>query len=267
MDIGKFASKEGILQVKDLKEDAVKKFIDFSLDIPKIIHFFGRKEEMKKLKRWIAEENKHNIIFIHGIAGIGKTTLATKLIEKYRGSRHIFWYTFHTMDTLRGVLSQLADFLLKTGNDNLYFRLNVRSHWDIQENYHALNSDLQKLDAIIVFDDFHKTRDEIREFFRYILRTMSRPTKVKILVLARTRVPFYDRRDVLTREILCELLLEGLDFDSSKKLLEGKGVEKEKIEEIYEATAGNPLFLEIFDSEGEIEKYVQEETFDCKRTV
>jgi tetratricopeptide (TPR) repeat protein len=79
--------------------------------------------------------------------------------------------------------------------------------------------------------------------------------------LSREVVPFYDGRDVIAREIVAELELEGLDFESSKKLLQEKGIDKRRFKEIYGMTAGNPLFLEIFDSKGHLERYVHDELF------
>lgn len=261
LDICKFTSEEGVLHVKNLKTGKKKEFVDFTEGIPKVTRFFGRKEEMKKLEGWITDKDRHNIIFIHGIAGIGKTTLAMKLAENYRDSKHIFYHSFHSLDTLRGLLSLLASFLSKTGNDNLEFRLKVHKFWDVHEIYSVISKDLRYLDAILVFDDFHKVRDEIRQFFTYVLKILSNKTNTKMVVLAREKISFYDIRDILKNEIVCEMELEGLDFESSKRLLEEKGIDKKMFKEIYKATAGNPLFLEIFEIEDERERYVHEEMF------
>jgi signal recognition particle GTPase len=110
-ELCKFTNEEGVLDVRNLTKEKKKKYVDSTFGAPKVIHFFGRVDEVSKLHNWIAEKDKHNIIFIHGMAGIGKTTLAAKLLEDYRSSKHLFWYEFHEMDTFRGVLFKLAGFL------------------------------------------------------------------------------------------------------------------------------------------------------------
>lgn len=261
LDIGRFTSHEGILDVNLLKKEKRKKYVDATLGVPKITHFFGRVEEINKLRTWIGEKGEHNIIFIHGMAGIGKTTIAAKLIEDYRNSKHLFWYEFHQMDTLRGVLFKLADFLTEFGNDHLEMFLRTRSSYDINEISKIIGKSIRKMNAILVFDDFQKSNDQIRTFFVYFLGILSPKSQTKMMILSREIVPFYDSRDVLTKKTVGELGLEGLDFESSKKMLKEKGIKKVNFKDIYGFTAGNPLFLEVFQSEGHLDRFVHDELF------
>lgn len=261
LDLYKAISKESILDIEQFKRQKKIRYIDFSKEAPKIIHFFGRKEELRKLNSWLSKKEENNLIFIHGIAGIGKTTLAAKLIDGYRESKHLFWHNFHNMDTLRGVLHKLSEFLLELGSDHLQMYLKTRTSIDHYEVSRILKRSIGVIDAILVFDDFHKCDEKIRTFFVYILKMLVSPSNTKILLLGREIVPFYDSRDVLMRKIVAELELEGLDYESSKVLLKEKGFDKKKVKEIYTLTAGNPLFLEIVESKGHLERYIHDELF------
>jgi len=261
MDIYRATSEDAVLDCEKLIESTTVQYVDYSLEAPRVMRFFGRKKEQSLLDIWLEDPEGNNIIFVHGIAGIGKTTLAAKTIEKYRGSKHLFWHNFHDLDSLRGVLFKLSQFLTKLGENHLEMHIRTRTTLDYYEVANILGKSMGAIDAIIIFDDFHKSKDQIRDFFVYILRMLTAPSKTKMLILSREIVPFYDSRDVISRKTVAELELEGLDFESSKKLLKDKGIQKSRFKEIYGLTAGNPLFLEIFKTKGHLERYVHDELF------
>ena len=261
LGIYKFVSRNSILDVERLKKAKKMHFVDFSAEMPEILQFFGRKREITLLEKYVKDEEGNNIIFIHGIAGIGKTTLAAKFLEKYRGSKHLLWHNIQKLDTLRGVLFNLSDFLCKIGHDRLEIYLRTRTSYDYYEISKLLEKAIGSIEAVLVFDDFHKSNDKIRDFFVYFLRMLTSPSKTKMLILSREMVPFYDRRDVRAKKIVAELELEGLDFESSKKLLKEKGIKNKMVKEVYGLTAGNPLFLEFFESRDDLDKYMHDELF------
>jgi tetratricopeptide (TPR) repeat protein/DNA-binding MarR family transcriptional regulator len=261
IEIYKLISRNGILDIEQLKYVKKMQFIDFSTEAPEITHFFGRKRENALLKKYVKDEEGYNIIYIHGIAGIGKTTLTAKLIGKYRGSKHLFWHNFQKLDSTRGILFNISVFLDKIGYDQLNIYLRTHTSYDYFEVSKILGKSIGKIDAVFVFDDFHKSNDKLRDFFVYFLKMLSSSSKTKMIILSRELVPFYDRRDVIGRKIVAELELEGLDFESSKKILKEKGIDKKRYEEIYGFTAGNPLFLEFIESGDNLDKYMHDELF------
>ena len=261
LDVYKIASKEGTLDIENLKNIMKIQFLDFTGEAPRIVYFFGREGELIRLEKWMEDREGNNLIFIHGMAGIGKTTLATKLIESFRGSKHLFWHGVHSLDTLRGLLFKLSEFLSRLGYDHLEIYLRTRTSLDYSEISRILRKSIGYIDAILIFDDFHKSNETIREFFVYFLGMLGSSSKTKLLILSREIVPFYDRRDVLAKKTVAELELEGLDYDSTKRLLKEKGIDKRMFKEIYGLTAGNPLFLELIESKDHLERYVHDELF------
>ncbi len=261
LDICRLTNQEGVLDVKKLKKGKRKIYVEATSGVPEIIHFFGRKDEVNTIRKWISEKDKHNIIFIHGMAGIGKTTLAARILEDYHNSKHLFWHEFHEMDAIRGILLKLAGFFTELGDDHLELFLRTRTGYDHYEISRILEKTVKKLDAILVFDDFQKSSDEIRKFFVYFLGILSPTSNTKLMILSREIVPFYDSRAVIAKKTVGELSLEGLDFESSKKLLKEKGVKKGRYKDIYGITAGNPLFLEVFQTQGHLDRFVHDELF------
>ncbi|UCG69026.1 MAG: AAA family ATPase, partial [Thermoplasmata archaeon] len=260
LDLMRFISFEGTINIEHLKNINKISFHDFSGEAPIIDYFFGREREMALLEKWVGDNEGYNILFIHGIAGIGKTTLAAKLIENYRGSKHLFWHNFHELDTLRGVLFKLAKFLSKVGDDHLEVHLRTRLSLDYYEISEILNKSISNKDAILVFDNFHRSKDEIRTFFVYIYRMLISSSKTKMLVLSREIVPLYNGSDIIVGKAIYELELNGLDFDSCKKLLNKKGIDKGRFREMYKVTGGNPLFIEMLGgSKDRLERFIHDE--------
>jgi nucleoside-triphosphatase THEP1 len=72
---------------------------------PKISYFVGRKKELRIIHDCM-NEDKCKMVIIQGIAGIGKTTLAVKLLEELYKNYSLFWYRCHEWDTLRNILMQ-----------------------------------------------------------------------------------------------------------------------------------------------------------------
>ncbi|MHA2121069.1 MAG: tetratricopeptide repeat protein [Promethearchaeota archaeon] len=257
MDVYTFTTKERILDIEVLKKNKKKQIVDFSSEAPMIVHFYGRKKEMATLKEWVSDEN-NNIIFIHGIPGIGKTTLVAKLLEDYRQTKNLFWHDFQELDSLHSVLSKLAEFLSELGYPDLEIQLHKHRKLDCLEISNILKKIVRSLDVILVFDDFHKANDAIRDFFGYFQKIFTPPSKLNILILSREILPFYDLRDVIKSRSVAELELEGLDFESCKQLLKDKNIEKDDYKNIYKFTAGIPLFLEVIESKDSIDRYLYE---------
>lgn len=73
--------------------------------------FYGRKAETSKLKKAIFEQNSR-LIFILGMAGIGKTALSVKLAQQIQDQfEFVFWRSLHLNPSLDLILNQLIEFL------------------------------------------------------------------------------------------------------------------------------------------------------------
>lgn len=99
--------------VPDVKE-AEQKLINTLKDWGEAIDvsvFYGRTEELTKLKQWIIQERCRLVVML-GMGGIGKTALSVKLTEKISGEfEYVIWRSLRNAPLLRDLLTDIIRFL------------------------------------------------------------------------------------------------------------------------------------------------------------
>jgi tetratricopeptide (TPR) repeat protein/DNA-binding MarR family transcriptional regulator len=279
-------SSDGVIQLKSLSESLKKppaqeltqpietkdqiaeksKFMEHIEDAPQPRTFVGRQKELEKIKTWL-ETEEHKVVVIYGIPGIGKTTLASKIMSEFQSKRHIFWYRFHRWDTMRNTLLEFAEFLSKTHRKRLKSYLSGKHNLDLNDISQILNDELADSNMLLVFDDFQRIKEDIAEFFSLLVEILGRIKGVDVLVVGRRILPFYDRGAVVVKKLVMELQLDGLDEVSSRELLKLNDISEDYFEKIYLLTQGHPLFLELISSvkditnQKDIKRYIYEEIF------
>ncbi len=241
--------------------------VDRTTRAPKLHAFHGREAELENLFRMVDERR---FVVIHGIAGIGKTTMAVRLLEDQRQQTNVLWITVHSWDTLAGVFRQLADFLADAGRKQLASLLVDRPEPGLGEAYYSLEEDLNDLKGLLVFDDFHKAAQPIVDLMSMLLEILKDRPSPTILLVTRYQPAFYDRRYVVVKQVVGELLLEGLDRAAARAMLEGRGLSDEEFERVYATTQGHPLALELVMSRDtaagrpfkDVMAFVREEVFE-----
>jgi ATP/maltotriose-dependent transcriptional regulator MalT len=261
--------EEGVLDVERAQtrwEEQVE-MVDRTERAPKLQAFHGRQEELETLSSMV---NDNRFVVLHGIAGIGKTSLAVRLLKDLRNSTNVLWVTLHHWDTLAGVLRQLADFLAEAGRKQLRSLLDDRSEPDLEEAYYSLEEDLKDLKGVIVLDDFHKAGDPLVDLMSMLLEILKDRQSPTIVLVSRYQPSFYDRRYVVVQGLVGEQLLEGLDRAAARAMLEGRGLNDEEFDRIYATTQGHPLALELVISRDaaagrpfkDVMAFVKEEVFE-----
>ncbi len=244
----------------------LSRYIDFLDDSPPQRYFVGREKEISKIHNWLNSENQ-KILVIYGIPGIGKTSLARKVVTSFQSKRNLFWYRFHRWDTMRSILMPFSEFLARMQRKRLKSYLSSKHTIDFNTISQILEDDLDNSDTILVFDDFQRIKEDIAEFFSLLIELLSRIRSVHVIIVGRRILPFYDRSDVIVKKLVTELQLDGLDQSSSRQLLKLKNIDDELFDKIYELTKGHPLFLELISSvhditdKKDIKRYIYEEIF------
>jgi ATP/maltotriose-dependent transcriptional regulator MalT len=239
--------------------------VDMTDRAPRPREFVGREEELETLHGMLGD---HRFVVLHGIAGIGKTTLTVRCLEELRKGTNVFWTPLHHWDTLSGVLGALASFLAATGRRQTATYLEGAPAPDLSETFGPLYEDLQDLKGVLIFDDFHKAPPPVVDLFSMLLEIIQDRTSPTLLLVSRYQPAFYDRRYVVVRKVVGELHLGGLDRASARSLLEGRGITDEEFEEIYTTTQGHPLALELLRDAAQAAPYkdvmafVREEVFE-----
>jgi hypothetical protein len=137
--------------------------------ISALMTFVGREVELEDLKRNLLNNGHAAICGVHGMAGVGKTSLAAHIAYQLRSHfpDGVLWARLDTSDTL-AILGQFAD---AYGKD-------VRQHNDIESRAAIVRSLLEKKQALIVLDNAENSAQ---------VRPLLPPTGSRCAVLVTTR--------------------------------------------------------------------------------
>jgi tetratricopeptide (TPR) repeat protein/DNA-binding MarR family transcriptional regulator len=225
-----------------------RKKVAFLGAMPRIRHFFDREAEQESLRAWYATP-ENRILVLHGLPGVGKTTLAAKLVMDLQGETNVFWYRFREWSTLRNLVHDMGDFLAHLGKKELLMYVDTHEHLDLPEVLYLLERSLEGADAVLVFDDYEQS-EGLDGFFAAVKDLLEKVDGPKMLVLSRASPKFYDPRDVRVKRLVRELRLGGLDEKGAATLLALKNVPESAMPTIYKVTKGHPLFLELMEGSG-----------------
>jgi tetratricopeptide (TPR) repeat protein len=271
LEILRHVTSDGIVDYRAIQVELTQEFLDFTDKAPKLKYFFGRTNEITEIEN-LLDQDKRRIIVIQGIAGVGKTALATKLIEDYKQKFNVFWFKFYEWSTLNNLLTHISDFLSTLNRTKLKSYVESVKRLDINEISEILNADLKNLKALLIFDDFYKidVSPKLKQFFQSVIELSKKLTGLKLIMITRQFIPVYSHNDTGGEGIVVEISLGGLDEVSSNKLLTQRKVDSNKFHKIYELTQGHPLFLELVDPKetldnlslhSDIKKYIYSEIF------
>ena len=271
IEILRHMSPGGVVDSKAIQTDIVHKYLDFTDQAPKLKYFFGRETELTNLQEWL---RSHKMIIIRGIAGMGKTSLAAKLMDEMKAQMNIFWFRAHEWNSLRNILSHLSKFLYSMNRKKLSSYVDTHRKLDITDITNILDPELQDANALLIFDDFQNLNQKILPLFTALIEVLEHVKGVTILILTRKHIPFYDHQDLAVKKIISEMELQGLDENSSLQLLRSRNIQFTNFDAIYKLTGGHPLSLELIDpkfdtfdesisltKDMDIKKYIHSEIF------
>ncbi len=207
-------------------------------------HFVGRSGELSAILGRV-RDGPEGVIVVAGIAGVGKTALASRLLAELGGRRGFYFLVRGWASTGR-LLQALRDFLARHGRRRLAALLHRSGPPPIEEALEALRRDLDGLGAVLVLDDFHESegQPELVHLARELADMLPRLEPASRLVLfTRTAPGFYDRRDTDVRKNVWELSLGGLDEAGSRQLAESAGLPAGPASTVFRATSGHPLSI------------------------
>ncbi len=214
-----------------------------SSPLPTTRTFLGREKELSALMKAL-DAPSVKVVSIKGVAGIGKTALASRLASRLVDQR-VFWYSTKPWDVPRTVTEALARFFLENGCRRMSSYISSERS-ELGEVSVLLKEELSENGYTFVFDDVD-CAPGLQDFF-----TMFRHSSgaAKMIVTAENLPRFYDKSDVVARKEVFEMELGGLDKRSALEMLEPRGIRGESAEKLVEMTKGHPLSLEMITVSG-----------------
>ncbi|MDB9519969.1 NB-ARC domain-containing protein [Roseofilum reptotaenium CS-1145] len=207
--------------------------------IPKYDRLYPhRTEELNTLKHWILNENSA-IITIYGLSGMGKTALATQVVDEI--AEHfdrLIWYSHRTFPNLNALTTGLIQFL---------------SQGETSEHRSLLDY-LRSHRCFIILDDFHETLTPGELVGRYLpeyqnygklLQDIGRsPHNSCILLLSWEQPPEIATLEAENRPGH-SLLLSG-SIELAQEILQNRGLnDPEQWLELINRYSQNPSWLNI----------------------
>ena len=109
----------------------------------------------------------------------------------------------------------------------------------------------QTEEFLLILDDVHNLGAEGNHLLGALLQ-IAETTSMRLILISRTSMVFYDRRDVHTRGRVQEMALSGLTLEEVSLWLDTLDMpSKAPAEEIHKATGGHPLAVELLEMYGQ----------------
>ena len=168
VDIIRYIDEQNCLDVRNLSADLIerdlskhveKQLVTSLADLPRLRHFYGRTTELDNMVNLL--EARATTLLVPGIAGIGKTTMASKLIERFMHRRNLLYHRCQDWEGSRSFFESVADWLSSMGNVDFSTYLAATPVPQPADAARILVEALEGTPSLLVIDDFHKVSDMV----------------------------------------------------------------------------------------------------------
>ncbi len=277
VDVLRYMDDNGMLDLRTLSPDLIErdlsKHIEKQLvtslgDLPRTRTFFGRERELETMVNLL--EARPTTLLVPGIAGIGKTAVAAKLIELFTHKRNLIYHRCQDWEGSRAFLEAVAEWLAAIGNDDLSEYL---ASTPVPQPTLAVNlivEGLQTAPALLIVDDLHKVGDEtLTSILRGLSLRLNECKESGMVLFSRSFRMVIPEKDPEGQIIILVMPLDGLDQDACRNLLTTMpDIDMATYIHIYNLSRGHPLVLQLINrgSVGDtfhetLEKFVEKEIF------
>ncbi len=229
----------------EIPEDVYDRYLgrrfEVSMGIPRIKTFVGRNSELLELSNLLDK----NIIIIEGIAGIGKTYVATRFAEDIKDEYDVHWYgDLSEVSTLSSVILKLAEVLKDNGRPKLFNSIE-NFGYDISVLITILKDELADRRFAIFFDNYHKAAAELNPLMKQLLYI--EPSK--IILITREEPVFYNVLDERENRVAKIKIDHWEDYEDTQEMFRLRGIETADdaaLREIHDRLHGHPQYLNLF---------------------
>tara|TARA_Y100000766_G_scaffold48823_3_gene39042 strand:- start:14805 stop:17336 length:2532 start_codon:yes stop_codon:yes gene_type:complete len=277
VDIIRYLDESGVLDMRvlspeiierDLSKHIEKQLVNSLADLPRTRLFYGRETELDNMVALL--DAKSTSILVPGIAGIGKTSMAGRLIEEFTHQRNLLYHRCQDWDGSRAFLDVVGEWLLQIGSSDLADYLHGTSVPQIDVSLEIILSSLESVPALIVIDDLHKVNDEILiGIIRGLTTRLDSCEKVGLVLFSRSYRMVVPQKDSEGRITTLVMPLDGLDQQACRHLLtQVPDLDPTTFLHLYNLSRGHPLVLQLINRGGvgdtfhdTLENFIEEEIF------
>jgi len=253
---------------RDLSKHIEKQLISYLNDLPRTRRFYGRTKELDIMADLL--EAKSGSILLPGIAGIGKTSLSTKILDRFTHRRNLLYHRCQDWEGSRAFLEACAEWLAALGHNDLSDYLASTPVSQPTMTVNLIESGLSESPSLIVIDDLHKVGDEtLFTILRELTLRIPNLKEVGLVMFSRSFRMVVPESDRTGKIVTLVMPLQGLDEDSSKQILTAMPkLDHEQFSNIYSLSRGHPLILELINRgnvaetfHATLEAFVEQEIF------
>ncbi|MBI5000147.1 MAG: AAA family ATPase [Euryarchaeota archaeon] len=213
-------------------------FIHDLQEAPRVARFFGRRSELARLQEWFKGDEP--IIVLHGLAGMGKSTLVAVFATWARNRTHVLWHNGRLNDSPRTMLDLLSRFLQQTGASEIGSYLAQSEPIESMVLGRLTLRGTNSHPMLFIIDDAHVMPPETLTALVQIM--IGSPWRTKLLLVSRNPLATISARGSY------RLAIDSLDRESALTMLSlalAPAVERERA---LALSKGVPMLLAIFSS-------------------
>ena len=253
---------------RDLSKHIEKQLVSYLNDLPRTRRFYGREKELDVMAKLL--EAKSASILVPGIAGIGKTSLSTKILDRFTHRRNLLYHRCQDWEGSRAFLEACAEWLSAVGHDDLSDYLASTPVPQTSMAVNLISAGLSASPSLIVIDDLHKVGDEtLYSILRELTLRIHSLDEVGLVMFSRSFRMVVPESDQSGNIVTLVMPLQGLDEESSRQILTAMPkMDSDQFMHIYSLSRGHPLILELINRgnvaetfHATLEAFVEKEIF------
>ena len=253
---------------RDLSKHIEKQLVSYLNDLPRTRRFYGREKELDVMAKLL--EAKSASILVPGIAGIGKTSLSTKILDRFTHRRNLLYHRCQDWEGSRAFLEACAEWLSVVGHNDLSDYLASTPVPQTSMAVNLISAGLSESPSLIVIDDLHKVGDEtLYSILRELTLRIHSLDEVGLVMFSRSFRMVVPESDQSGNIVTLVMPLQGLDEESSRQILTAMPkMDSDQFMHIYSLSRGHPLILELINRgnvaetfHATLEAFVEQEIF------